>query len=94
MLSDAKGAPPLITLPPGTKRITNKAGHFVVLNPYAATKLKYWTIFMSHDGVLMARFNKNNEQPLERFGAYTLIHLHPFNPESPPRLTIGEPEAG
>ncbi len=93
-LSDSAHLPPLITLPAGSKPITNKAGHFVVLNPYAATKLRYWTIFMRHDGTIAARFNKNNEVNVEKFGSYVLIHLHPFNPDSPPRLTVEDSDAG
>jgi len=88
-------SPPHIALPPGTKKVTNRAGHFVVLNAFAAEKLKYWTIYRNSAGQLRAKFATHqrapkNDHPLEAFGSYTLVHLQPST--SP--LTSDEPATG
>ena len=70
--------PPLIALPEGTRRVHNRAGKYVVLNSFAAEKLKYWSIYESNDGIVMARFMKAHCKPVADFGAYTIVHINPL----------------
>jgi hypothetical protein len=81
--------PPAVSLPPGTKKVSNRAGHFVVLNPIAAEKLKYWIVYRNAAGQYRAKFathqsKSKNDHPLESFGAYVLVHLQPHTPSQPP----------
>lgn len=77
MLSEARYAPPFVKLPEGSRPVTNLAGFYLILNPFAATKLRYWTIYRSPSGEYRARFNHKHDEPVAQFGAFTIIHLHP-----------------
>lgn len=99
MLSDARYKPPFVRLPDGSKPITNKAGHFIILNPFAQTKLRYWTLYATPDGQYRARFNNKHDEPVGRFGSYTVIHLRPHDADrefepSEEVVAIMEPGAG
>ena len=87
MLSDQQHKQPLVALPDGSRPVVNKAGTYVVLNFFAATKLKYWTIYEAPNGEIRVRFNTKHNEPLGQFGAYTVVHIRPvpspLQPEKP-----------